>query len=263
MKVVQVAISLLLLNSGAAFSAQSEIPPNTDILICSTPQTAWAPFEYHEKTEGKLVGYNIDVIKEILKPYNLRRKDVIRPWKRCLNSVKSGEFHMIWPTSLNDERRRDYLFSRHSYELTPAYFYLKSKYPNSINSTQIRENVSLDLRCGILGYNYTNFGFKNDEVERSTKTHEALITRLQHKFCHVALARLEIIAAAGMIGKPLLTKEIAYGALPVAKERFHFLISKNHPQGKALLSIINDGLDRLERTGQLKSILNSYLPNLK
>ncbi|WP_163835316.1 substrate-binding periplasmic protein [Spartinivicinus ruber] len=254
----------LLVLAGSSMFIHADIPPNTEILACTTPQTAWAPFEYHKRTGTKeLVGYNVDVMEEIVKSYKLKLKHVIRPWKRCLGSLKSGEFHMIWPTSLNDERRRDYLYSRHSYELTPAYFYLKSQYPEGITVKQVREKISPDLRCGLLGYNYTNFGFKNEEIERSTKDHSALITRVNRKFCHIAFARLEIIAAAWMVfDKPLLTKDIAYQALPVPKERFHFLISKKHPQGKQLLNIINKELEKMEKNGRLKEILNKYIPNL-
>ncbi|MDE1465138.1 substrate-binding periplasmic protein [Spartinivicinus poritis] len=259
-----VLIKRVLLLACFAANAYADLPPNTEILACTTPQTLWAPYEYHDrKGNNELVGYNVDVMEEILKPYNIKLKHVIRPWKRCLESLKSGEFHMIWPTSLNEERRRDYLHSRHSYELTPAFFYLKSQFPSGLTADEVRNKISPDLRCGLLGYNYTNFGFNNEEIARTTKSHEALIARIHHKFCHAAFARLEIIAAAWMIlEKPLLTEEISYQALPVPKERFHFLISKKHPQGKKLLNIINKGLDKLESSGRLRELLIKYIPNI-
>ena len=172
---------VLLLSLCISVSTYASLPPNTEIVICTTPQTAWAPFEYHKRTGNKeLLGYNIDVMKEITTSHKLKLKHVVRPWKRCLMSLKSGEFHMIWPTSLNDERRRDYLYSRHSYELTPAYFYLKSKFPDGLTVKQVKENISSDLRCGLLGYNYKNFGFKNEDIARATKTHKGTSKNWHH-----------------------------------------------------------------------------------
>lgn len=236
------------------------------IYIGAEAKNDWPPFEFFQRENGritdKIIGYNIDVLKDIFSKHGIKYHFRAYPFARCLVYLESGEkIQMLLSTSLNEERKSKYLVSDRVYTTTPSYFYLKKNFPNGLNIKNPDDVLAYGEICGRHGYNYVNFGLENKNVERYSKNFDSLMDMLKMGRCNIALARFEVIAGHALIGKPYLDDEIGYAPVPgVAPENFHFLISKNYPQGDELLKIINAGILRLRKQGRLKEILKKYIP---
>ncbi len=238
----------------------------TTIYIGIEAKNDWPPYEFYQREDGKItekiVGYNIDVLKEIFSKHGIKYFFRAYPWQRCLFNLASGKkIQMILPTSLNEERKSKYLISDTIYTITPSYFYLKKNYPNGLNIKSPDDFLTYSELCGRHGYNYINFGLKNENVERYSKNFKSLIGMLKMGRCNIVLARYEVLAGHALLGTAYLDDGIGYGPVPgVPPESFHFLISKNYSHGDELLKIINSGILRLRKQGRLKEIFKKYIP---
>lgn len=224
----------------------------------------WPPYEFFARKDGiisdRIEGFSVDVLAEILAPYGVHIRYEFYPWKRCLENLEHGELvQLLLPTSLNQERRNRYLFSESVYDLSPAYYYLAEDYPDGLSVTDAEELHSLGLVCGLRGYNYKNFGIDNDRVDRGASSYSALLGKLRKRRCAAILARHEILVATHAMGEVFLSSDIQFDFLPnVAKERFHFLVTKNHPLSETIVTTLNEGLERMRKSGRLDEMLRKY-----
>lgn len=150
-----------------ATSMATDIPIGSTISICGDG-SGWPPYIY-ETSDKQVHGYDVDILSRILSKSELKSIFKMQPWKRCLQSVDRGEeFHIATSSSYSKERDSKYLLSRDYYSITPSYFYIKKNFPNGLNirSTDDLKKYSV---CGLLGYNYSNFGVDMDQVDMGTR----------------------------------------------------------------------------------------------
>lgn len=226
----------------------------------------WPPYEFRRPSDKtKMVGYNVDVLEKIFEPYEITIEYRFLPWKRCLLELTTGDkIQMIFPTSLNDERRTKFLYTEPAYAISPAYFYLKEEFPDGLPITTPDELYDKGVICGKIGYNYTNFGLNNGLIERGAKETAALFEKLREQRCKTVVARYEIVAGAKLINKDYLKDDIGYNLIPgVSSELFHYLISRNHPLSGPIQDVINEGLLKRKENGELEKILQSYIEKVE
>jgi len=264
--ILLICLIMVVLGAANSFAQYNEsILYGKTIVVGVEESVDWAPFEFIGKNDdiqsNHVEGFSIDVLNEILTPYNVKLEYSFYPWKRCLEYLMKGEhLQIILPTSLTAERRNKYLFTDYVYEVTPAYFYLKSNRLKLKPISEAHELYSFGSICGKSGYNYQNFGIDSKRVDRGASTFKALIGKLKGERCTVVLARFEIIAASHLVGENLLTQDIEFRFVPnVDKERFHFIITKNTSFSRELVDIINQGVKEMRKSGRLKEILDKYL----
>jgi polar amino acid transport system substrate-binding protein len=225
----------------------------------------WAPYEYFKYTDikkTKPTGFNVNILNHIAQKYNLTINYIKMPWVRCLIELKEGkEIQAIFPTSLSEERRKNFYFSKSVYSITPHYFYLKENFPEGIIINESQDLLKYGTVGGIKGFNYINFGLQNHQIDRGAKDYQSLIQKLKSNRNKIILARYEVLAAYPLVsGIALLDEDIAFAPIPgVPKEEFHFLVSKKYKYGQQFIKIINTELDYLNRTGILKKWLNQYM----
>lgn len=239
---------------------------NGNTIIFCVEDGEWPPFNFIKRQNGQKtqesVGYDIDVVTTILSEYKIKAEFVIRPWKRCLKQTKNGLFQVALSASTSQQRKRDYLLSAAYYSLTPSYFYLKKKFSNELsikNAVELKKHGKI---CGRHGYNYVNFGLKNTDVQMGSKTYKNLVEMTLKGRCDIFLARLETFSGISLIGEDLNTAQIfAHAPIPNAKpESFHMLISRNYKYAEQLKRLLDSGIRKLKRTGQLQAILKKYQP---
>lgn len=261
---ISFAVSPVPAHADTTKSLQS-LKSGTAVYIGIEPSD-WPPYEFFQRKNGekteKVIGFTVDVVNEIFSQNSLKFEFRVFPWKRCLFYLESGEkIQMILPTSVNAERKKKYLISHRVYTITPSYFYMKKKYPNGIAIKSPRELLKYSPIGGKLGFNYLNFGIKNETVDRGATSFDALVEKLKKGRCNIVLARYEVLRAHSLIGQPYLSHDIGHAPIPgVAGEDFYFMISKNHQHSNELLQIINNGIDDLRSQGRLKEMLKKYLP---
>lgn len=259
-------IAVCVFSSVGLVNAELRSLPEGEVITIGVEESVneWPPFEYYERVQGRktetLTGVTVELTSMLFAEWGVKVRVVKYPWKRLLKELENGKLvQLIFPTSLNEERKQKYLVSQQVYSVTPAYFFLKDEFPEGLNIENKDDLVSYKPICGKLGYNYTNFDLSNRQVLRESHDYNHLFKLLKHRRCKLVLARHEILSAYALIGKPYITGEIGYSlAQKEGKEPFHYLISKNYEYAEELLMAIDDGLKRMTEQGKLDSLMNQY-----
>ena len=78
-----------------------------------------------------LQGFAWDVVKNSFHDQGYTVDLKIAPWARCMDLVKKGEIHAIFPASQNDERKKEFFFSSNYVDETGYVVYTNKKTPVS------------------------------------------------------------------------------------------------------------------------------------
>ena len=215
---------------------------------------------YTFEVNGGVRGYDVDVLEAILTPLGVKFEVTMPPWKRCLRETETGNsYHVALSASYSGERDRSYMMTRDYYALHGYYFYSNTNHPNGLDIKLSRDLETFTV-CGIRGYNYERFGLDATVVDRGAGDLKALIQKTKFGHCDVFLARYEILYGFSLIGQPYLDGTIGYKAVPkIEGENFYMLISREYLQSKELKAILDEGITRLKKNGELDKILQRYL----
>ncbi len=227
----------------------------------------WPPYTFYKRTSsGKrtetVTGFSVDLIQKILTPRGISFNLELVPWKRCLKGVKNGRpFQMALNASFSRKRDEEYYLTRPYYHTTNYYFYSNKVHPKGLNITSVKD-LQRHRVCGLLGYNYETYGFKEGAMDQGARSFPALINKLHENRCTLFLEKYEILVGFTTIGQPLLadpnlSRQPIPGMLPT---RFYMLISKNTPFGKYLKELIDQSIEEMTASGELNRMLKTYIP---
>jgi polar amino acid transport system substrate-binding protein len=127
---------LILISLSSHSFAHSSLLANQTIVFC-VESDDWAPYNYFERIDGvktgKVVGYDIDIVKAILKNHQITPVFKTLHWNRCLQGAKRGSnIHVVMSAAATPERESTYLLTKPYYEVTLTYFYLRDSYPQGL-----------------------------------------------------------------------------------------------------------------------------------
>ena len=227
----------------------------------------WPPYTFYERTPSgdstkTITGFSVDLIQKILGPRGISFKLELVPWKRCLKGVKNGRpFHMALNASFSRKRAQEYYLTRPYYHTTNYYFYSNRIHPEGLGITSV-DDLHQHRVCGLLGYNYETYGFKEGNMDQGAKSFPALISKLHENRCTLFLEKYEILSGFTTIGRPLLSDpDLSRQPVPGMKRtRFHMLISKKIPFGKDLAELIDKSIEEMTASGELNRMLKTYIP---
>lgn len=239
---------------------------NLTLAICED-QDEWPPYSFFERRNGqkndKVVGYAIDVIESIFARHGIQYKIALIPWSRCLAELKTGQqYQMALNLSWSEERANSYLLSRAYYSTTNYYYYSRKKFPNGLPIHSVADLKQYPV-CGILGYNYTTYGFKPGDIDQSAKSFESLIAKLHLGRCALFLEKNEVMVGYGAIGKRYLDDaNLGRTAIPgMLATPFHLGVSRALPQGLALQALLDREIGLMEESGQLQVFWRKAMGN--
>jgi polar amino acid transport system substrate-binding protein len=248
-----------------AVGAQHELK-NVVIGICDD-MDEWPPYIYYERSAGKksdkLIGYSIDVIKEIFARHQIRYTVALIPWARCLAEVKAGTtYQMTLNPSYSPERDRDFWMTRPYYAANNYYYFSRRHYPHGLPVKGIAD-LKRYRACGILGNNYTMYGFQRGELDQGTNDFPALIAKLDRGRCDIFMEKYEVMLGFLAIGKRYLADpDLGRAPIPgMSSTPFHMAVSRAYPEGKALRDLIDRELEQMETSGRLATLLKNATPN--
>lgn len=202
-------------------------------------------------------GIAVDMVDEIFRRKNIRVQHVVRPWKRCLAEVESGEVDLVPNSSYREERARYALYSAPLYETHLVLFYTHRRFPAPPRITRIEDLQAFRLG-GILGFNYDQYAGKLS-IETSARNRRALLQMLQVDRYDFAVEQLEIVRMMEVRGEIRLNG-IGHTPDPVTPTKaFHVLVSKRHPDATRVKKILDEGIAGLQRDGTSRSINARYL----
>ncbi|MGI0116863.1 substrate-binding periplasmic protein [Zooshikella sp. RANM57] len=247
--------------SNVALAEEKQVLPSL-LRICDD-DAEWPPFAYFSRTPGeksKLKGYSIEVLATILKPIKQPYQIDMINWNRCKYEVKnSKKYHMLVDSSLNKQRRNNFLYSDSYYDTHTYYFYAKAHHPNGIHISSFKDLKQYRL-AGMQGYNYATYGLNESDISIYKNSQRKIFNMLLHNRADLYLERIEIIAGFAALGENFLeNNEIGYAPLPnTAPMSFHMLFPKTS-QGKKLRDFFNHKLKQLKSEGILERLLNKHL----
>ncbi|WP_425711925.1 transporter substrate-binding domain-containing protein [Fictibacillus sp. Mic-4] len=75
-------------------------------------EATYPPFSYRDKKTNDIVGYDVDVAKEVAKRLHMKAKFVPTPWANMFSSLDSKRFDMVAnQVSIDEKRKQKYDFS--------------------------------------------------------------------------------------------------------------------------------------------------------
>ncbi len=250
----------------AAASAAGPVLTMKTVAVCDDVNE-WPPFTYlapnppgATPTRPEVLGFSVEVLRRVLAPAGVTVRIDLLPWVRCLREVASGTaYQMALNASANPERQQRFWMSDAYHATTPGYFYSRRRYPQGV-PVQRPEDLTRFRVCGVHGYNYSAYGLRDDQVDRGALNFSRVIAKLLADRCELGVGELEVVKASLYNGRALAANpEIGYARIPgMAKVEFHMLVSRQHPQGEALVQRINAGLKELRERGQLQAIHKRY-----
>lgn len=233
---------------------QTEI--NRTLLFCGD-KAGWPPYTFEK--DGLVQGYDLDVLKQALAPYNLHFKVYMLPWKRCLEMVKQGQMDVALSASGNEERVQTYRMTAPYYQMTPSYIYLNARFPDGIHTPPEKLAQSYKV-CGLRGYSYHSFGLSTEDVESTSQNFKQLFSKTRAGRCDLLLGRYEVLIGFALTGNILLTDLWKTTPVPgVDPDDFRMLVSRAVPQSVELHRILNTRIMAMKTSGELDRLLKPYL----
>lgn len=202
-------------------------------------------------------GIAVDMVDEIFKRGNIKVQHLVRPWKRCLAEVESGEVDLVPNASYREERACYALYSAPLYETHLVLFYTHRRFPEPPKIARIDDLKAFRLG-GILGFNYDQYEGKLP-IETSARNRRALLRMLEVDRYDFAIEQLEIVRMMEARGEIRLNG-IGHTPDPVTPiKTFHVLISKRHPDATQLKIVLDEGIAGLQRDGTSRRISARFL----
>jgi polar amino acid transport system substrate-binding protein len=260
-KLMPIILALVLLLTGLMITpVMAEIPKK--IHGCDIGGEL-PPYSYYKRKNGQptneVTGFSVRYIEQILETKNIKSTIELLPWRRCKALVTKGDYALLLNASINPEREKNYLISKTYYTVKDVYFYSKRKPISQINNVgELRKHYI----CGEAGYNYINFGIRNEEVDTGTTSLPQAMEKLHAGHCDVVLARFEFAAGHRFTNGIDYTKskDFGWGEIKgMTPLSFHIMVSRRLPYSKELIDLINQGIDHMVSSKKVDLLKQEFL----
>ncbi|SIO37935.1 ABC transporter substrate-binding protein [Salinivibrio sp. ES.052] len=254
---MKIAILSATALAGTLLSAPALALDTSSLKACGDG-AGWPPYTFEKG--GQVQGYDVDVLNAIFSDKGVGVSVAMPPWKRCVLQTKAGNYDIALSASFSEERDKDFILTDYYYTLQPSYIYSTNQHPNSLNISSVDDLNDLRM-CGLLGYNYTGFGVDDSKVRKSAKSFEQLVQKTEAGRCDVFLARYEILAGFKVAkGTDYLAGGMQAEPIPGnSGDKFHMMISREHPESMEIKAAIDEGVKSMRESGKLQSILDGYI----
>jgi polar amino acid transport system substrate-binding protein len=235
------------------------------IAICEDG-AEWPPYTHYQRVNGQatkeVVGFSVDVVNEIFKKHGIESKVDLIPWARCQAELLDGTtYQMALNASFNAKRDHDYLLVKPHYSIRSDYFYSKKNHPNALTINSVKDLQNYNV-CGMLGYNYDEYGVKAVKLDQHSTDFSSMISKLYAGRCDLFIEKYEIMAGFKVTGQDFLADpNLGAAAIPgFPTSNFHMMISRKYPKAAALKEILEAGITEMEASGRLQELSKKYVP---
>jgi polar amino acid transport system substrate-binding protein len=237
--------------------------PIPDALRACDDVAEFPPFTYMQRDGGRKtdipVGYTVDYLNQILAADGRTASIAMLPWRRCVESVRTGEYDIALNAIRTDDRARDFVLTPPYAVLTPmVYFALSRPAPALLDAASL---AGLKI-CGQFGYTYNpDFGVPEAVVDHGAKTLAAGANMLRAGRCDVFLSDAETVAGQVLILGRSVFPETEFGSrkAPGAKvEQLTMMIGPTLPYRFGLLDLLSRGIAEMRGSGAAKLLADRY-----
>ncbi len=234
--------------------------------VCEA-DTDYPPFGYYVDKPGQtrqLHGFSIRLLRRILAASDYSIELISVPFSRCLRgSADLSLADMILTASITREREKDFLASSPFWFVRFHAFYAKTSFPNGLPLSG-KKDLSRFRLCGIRGHNFSMFGIKDDQIDLGADSYEAVFKKVARGRCEVFPYNLDVIESYELIGKNLLQSgEVVHQAITdVPDWPIQMLIARRYPHALVLQNTLNDALEAMNRSGELRRLYQENLAQM-
>ena len=212
-----------------------------DKLIMAT-EAGFAPYEYY--SDGKIVGVDIDIAKEIAKELNKKLivKDVA--FDSIITEVKTGKSDIgAAGISFTEERSKQVDFSNNY--TTSKQIAITKKYSDIQNKNQI-ENKKIAVQLGSIADTFVTDEYPNAKIIRQKK-YLAAIQDLKD-------GKVDLVVMDELPAKRILNENQDLKILdePLTIDSYGIIVDKGN---KKLLNKINKVINRLKEEGKIEKFI--------
>jgi polar amino acid transport system substrate-binding protein len=244
----------------AAAPAQAALP--RQLRICGDVNE-FPPFVYHLRVNGRktptMAGFDVEILEQIAATNGRTLHIELLPWARCLLLAKRGEYDIALDGIRTPERERDFIHASSHYALTPLFFYLKE------HARPVLANANDLIRyriCSQADYNYSPFGIPDAMLTNRARTIDDAATMLKLGRCNIILSEREVISGNARLGGIDLLSSPEFDSMQpdwLKPIEFHYLVSRAVPYRKELAELLDKGIARLRKSGELERIRSTHV----
>jgi len=228
------------------------LPGNAKAQKLTLVYESYPPYVYSEG--GKLMGTDVDIIREACKRIGCNPEFLDRPWKRAVEEVKAGQADGIFSLFKTDERTAFLYFPSESLSFEKNIIIAKKG--KGIKAGKIDDLKGKSIGV-VVDYSYGDAfdGYKNIKRE-VCKSNEELLKKLDGERMDVAIINElvfnNLVKKMGMKGKMEIIYQQSDDPLFIA-----FSMAKGE-KAKKLAADFSRVLAEMRKKGDLKKIISKY-----
>lgn len=180
------------------------------------------------------------------------------PFARAMQATKQGHYAGIIGVKHTPEREAHFYFPSPIYHTSIVLFKRRSA---QYNFSSYLDLAHQGLRYGsVLGYSHP-VGFLETNIRHYQVSNEERLFQL------LAADRVDLIAGDKLNGIYLLehefpqyAKQIDWILPPIEQQPLYLLFSKQHPEAQRLAKLFNQGIEHMQRQGEIEQLKQNLLP---
>ncbi|NOH71230.1 transporter substrate-binding domain-containing protein [Vibrio pectenicida] len=237
------------------------------VKICLGDDSPLAPYTIWDEKLPEVKAVDItgilpDLAQEVFSKTRYEYVISPMPWSRVIRNMQSkdSECDVALSASFKQERVEFMYYAFPLYKFSIGYFYTGS------DSVWVDlSNINKNKACGIVGYNYEHFNYKN-EINLVDSTSKAL-SLLSKNRCQIFLSEIEPILYGMEKGLYQIDQKIYDSQdnllYKVTDEKAYYLIvNKQTHNAEAILADLNQRLTEVQQNGTFDAIKSKYLKKL-
>lgn len=252
-------LSFFLVALWFCLPARADVP---QVVRACGDSAEFPPFQYFERQAGRktfrVAGFDVDLLRRVFADAGHEVQIDLLPWLRCLALTSKGDYDIAMDGIKSPVRERDFLFSTSHYSLTPVFIYLKSERKPRLESPTA---LASERVCSQAGYNYAPFGVPDSMIRNRARSLDDAAKMLRLGRCSVMLQQVEVLRGSVALGGiDMMNPDDFVQAYPtwMPPINFHFIVSRTLPHRDRVLEIIDNGIARLEKSGEMSRIRSTH-----
>lgn len=238
-----------------AFSLTTAIAWSQGIGKVALVTGEWAPYT-SQSMDGK--GFFVEIVDAVFKQMKATYSLSFVPWARAEEMVKNGDAFACLPYTVTDERKAVYDFSDIVAKSTGRFFAIKGGRVPAAFAWNTYADLKPYTIGGVWGYwfedSFKSAGLRVDNADKDDSNAKKL-----------SAMRIDLWPTDELVGWQLIKSVDPQNlgnyftlAKPLNESALCLMVSRNYPQGAAILAKFNTALDAIKKNGVYKAILAKY-----
>ena len=245
MKKILIIVAMIIFGILSCGNKNSAGNKGTKKLVVGT-DGVFPPFGYIEK--GELVGFDIDLIKQIGKDLGYEIEMKVQPFDALIPSLKAGKLDaIISGMSATEERKKSVDFTDEYYKSTQMF--LKKKGNNKITSIESLAGKKIGVQLGTI-QELEARKIKNANVVTNDATIN-LILDLKN-------GKTDAVILENIVAKEFIKKNPDIEVFYEEKLPYGMAIAFNKGKNTEIIKKINEDLKKLKENGKYDELIKKY-----